>query len=355
MRIAARPLPSALIRTVQVAVAVALLAWLWQAADGAEAARRLAGADPLWLVAAAATLSLQTVLSALRWRLTAARLGIEIAPRRALREYYLSQIVNQALPGGVLGDAGRAVRARAQAGLIASGQAVVFERLAGQIAVFALLVMTFAATLAVPGGFDWPEALRAPVASVIALGLSLPALLVLLTRIAPGRLGRGLGDLGRGFVHTVAAPAVRRRQIALSLGTALANVAGFALCAQAIGAPLPVTAALALIPLILFTMVIPLTIGGWGLREGAAAALLPLAGLSAAEGMAASVAFGLVFLAASLPGVVVLATEPAARTLDPQADAHRSCGETAPALAKPGQGFSVDTTNRRTRCTDPRP
>jgi uncharacterized membrane protein YbhN (UPF0104 family) len=312
MQIAARTIPPALIRATQIAVAVALFAWLWQAADGAEAARRLAGADPLWLLAALAALSLQTVLSALRWRLTAGQLGIVIDRATAVREYYLSQIVNQALPGGVLGDAGRAVRSRAQAGLIASGQAVVFERLAGQIAIFALLALAFGATLAVPGGLDWPGWVLVPVTGLVVAGLSLPLALWIFARVTPGRVGRGLNDLGRGFWRAMAAPAVRTRQISLSLGTALANVAGFALCAQAVGAPLPLAAGLALIPLILFTMIIPITISGWGLREGAAATLLPLAGLTAAEGMAASIAFGLVFLASSLPGVVVMALSPAA-------------------------------------------
>ncbi len=311
MQIAARPIPPALIRTAQIAVAVGLFAWLWQAADGAEAARRLAGANPLWLLAAFASLTLQTILSALRWRLAAAQLGIAMGRGTALREYYLSQIVNQALPGGVLGDAGRAVRARAQAGLVASGQAVVFERLAGQIAIFALMVLAFLGTLAVPGGLDWPGWALGLVASLIAIGLGLPVALWLLSRIAPGRLGRGLTGLGRAFLRTMAAPHVRHRQIALSLGTALCNVAAFALCATAVGAPLPVAAALALVPVILFTMLIPITISGWGLREGAAAALLPLAGLTAAEAMAASIAFGLVFLASSLPGIAVLALAPA--------------------------------------------
>lgn len=317
MRIAARPIRPALIRMAQIAMAIGLLAWLWQAADGAEAVRHLAGADPVWLLAALAALTLQTILSALRWRLAAAQLGIAIGRGTAVREYYLSQIVNQTLPGGVLGDAGRAVRARAQAGLVASGQAVVFERLAGQIAIFALMTIAFLATLAVPGGLDWPRWALGLVASLTGIGLGLPVALRLLSRVAPGRLGRGLCGLGQGFLRTMAAPQVRNRQIALSLGTALCNVAAFALCAQAIGAPLPVAAALALVPVILFTMLIPLTVSGWGLREGAAAALLPLAGLTAAEGMAASVTFGLVFLVSSLPGAAVLALNPGGGAVKP--------------------------------------
>ncbi|MDG3040509.1 lysylphosphatidylglycerol synthase transmembrane domain-containing protein [Roseicyclus marinus] len=301
-----RRLPSGFVRAVQIAVAVGLMAWLWQAADGAEAARHLAGAQPVWLFAALAALTAQTILSALRWRVTAAQLGIAIDGGTAVREYYLSQIVNQALPGGVLGDAGRAVRARAQAGLLASGQAVAFERLAGQIAIFALLVVAFVVTLAVPGGLDWPVWAIWPVASVVGLGVAVPSILWSVARVAPGAAGAALIRLGQNLRLCLFAPEVRGRQLILSLGTAFANVAGFMCCAAAIGAPIPPGAALALVPLILFTMVIPITISGWGLREGAAAALLPLAGLTAAEAMAASVAFGLVFLASSLPGIVVV-------------------------------------------------
>ena len=58
--------------------------------------------------------------------------------------------------------------------------------------------------------------------------------------------------------------------------------------------------------LLLGWMLVPLTIGGWGLREGTAAALFPLVGGSGEAGLAASIAFGLVLLASSLPGAITL-------------------------------------------------
>jgi hypothetical protein len=67
--------------------------------------------------------------------------------------------VNQLLPGGVLGDVGRAVRARGQAGFARAGNSVLMERLWGQIA---LLLVTAGAVLAValaPGGLEPPLAL----------------------------------------------------------------------------------------------------------------------------------------------------------------------------------------------------
>lgn len=304
-----------MIRLIQAAVTVALLALLWHLADGASALSLLAAADPRWIALALGALTLQTVLSALRWRLTAGRLGIALDRRTAIGEYYLSQIVNQTLPGSVLGDAGRAVRARRQAGLLASGQAVVFERLAGQAGLVAVFAAALAGTVAVPGGFDWPDALLWPVLGVAVAALA--AMTVL--RHLPGRAGRALATTGAAFRHAVWSPGLRLHQSALSLATALLNIAAFACCAAAIGAPLPPTAALALVPVILFTMLVPVTVSGWGLREGAAAALLPLAGATAAQGLAASVAFGLAVLASALPGLLAAASHllPATRSPGP--------------------------------------
>ena len=72
------------------------------------------------------------------------------------------------------------------------------------------------------------------------------------------------------------------------------------------GVELGLVATAALVPLILFTMLIPISISGWGLREGAAAALLPSRGATASGGLAASVAFGLAFITAVLPGFLFL-------------------------------------------------
>lgn len=305
MTTGALTLSSHVVRIGQVAATVALLALLWRIADGPETARILSTAQPAWLIAGLVALTLQTVLSALRWRVTAGQLGIKLPALHALHEYYLAQMVNQAVPGGVVGDAARAVRSREQEGLAAAGQAVIFERLAGQIAMFLAMAVAFLCTYLLPGGFEWPAWLVPPVMLMLALGASAPIALLLATYI-PGRVGPWLARQGQTLRHALAAPGVLPVQIVLSVGTTLCNLAAFAFCARAVGVVLPLTIVCALVPLILFTMLIPLTISGWGVREGAAAALLPLAGASASEGFAASVAFGLVLLVAVLPGIVTL-------------------------------------------------
>ncbi|WP_224825641.1 lysylphosphatidylglycerol synthase transmembrane domain-containing protein [Cognatishimia sp. MH4019] len=295
----------------QLSIAALLLSLLWRAADGPAAARSLAQANWVWLVLAVAMLTLQTILSAMRWRLTALQLGMSFGTGHAIREYYLAQVINQSLPGGMIGDAGRAYRAREQAGLLASGQAVVIERLIGQIAMFLTLAAGFLATSLVPGGLDWPRWLALVVAALLLTGLLLPPLVLAATRFQ-GVTGRGASAISTALRKTLADRKVLPGQIALSIGTTLCNLSAFAFCAYAVGVALPLSAIVALVPLILFTMLIPISVSGWGLREGAAAALLPLAGATASGGLASSVAFGLCFIVAVLPGVIFLRLKPRA-------------------------------------------
>jgi uncharacterized membrane protein YbhN (UPF0104 family) len=292
-------------RVAQVVVACGLLGLLWTAADGPQAARSLATADLGWLALALVALNLQTLLSALRWRLTASGLGIWIGRWHAVREYYLSQLVNQSLPGGMVGDAGRAVRSRQHAGLRASGLAVVLERLAGQVGMFSALACAFLATGLLPGGFDWPAWLAGPVA-LLLLGAGLSPVALSLARYLPGAMGRGMQGLWRAIGASLLSRRALPGQIALSLATTVCTLAAFGFCAQAVGLDLPLAAIMALGPLILLTMLIPISISGWGLREGAAAALLPLAGAEPGLALAASVAYGLVFIATVLPGLIFL-------------------------------------------------
>ena len=304
------------LRAIQFGVAAGLLAILWHAADGREALRLLAGAEPVWLVAAVAALTVQTVLSALRWRLTAGRLGILVSVPTAVREYYLSQVVNQSLPGGMIGDASRAVRSRAQAGLVKSGQAVVLERLVGQAAMFLLLVVGFTITWIAPGGLDWPRWVTIPVALAIVGAVALPGVLWIAARL-PGATGRAVRGFREAIVAAIMSKGVLARQVALSFGTAVCNLLAFMLCAAALGVALPLVAVVTILPLILFAMLVPVSISGWGLREGAASALFPIAGATAAEGFATSFAFGLVFIVAVLPGLIPVLLGGKLRSVEP--------------------------------------
>ena len=287
-----------LIAALRLVVTVAALALVFRALGAGPILALLAQVSPLWVSVAVVALAAQIALSALRWQVTAGALGVPIGRGQALGEYWLSVLGNTLLPGGVLGDAGRIARMRNRAGLGLAAQSVVVERLAGQVAL---------AMAAGAGAVAWfwptPGALLGAVLGPVLLAW-LGAVLKRAghREAAPDRLTRALRPLHRAWLGA----GVWRLQVGLSAAILACNLAGFWAAAQAVGLTLPPMAALYVLPLTLAAMLIPVTVNGWGLREGAAAALWPVTGVLATEAVAASVVFGLSALLAALPGLHVL-------------------------------------------------
>ncbi|MEM1101589.1 MAG: lysylphosphatidylglycerol synthase transmembrane domain-containing protein [Pseudomonadota bacterium] len=286
-------------RALHVIVPVVLIAFVVRSVGAGDVLARLSGAHPGWVLASLVACSAQMVLCSYRWRLTAARLGTDIRPRAAISEYYLSSLVNSTVPGGVLGDALRAVRTKGAAGLERAAQSVIIERLAGQIALGAALLL---------GLFLSGQPALQNIALIASIALVVTLLLLTLmrgplrARVLPGIVRRFLSAMRVSWLHrSAAAP-----QVILSVLIVAANLAAFAFAARATGAVMGFPDVLYAVPLILAAMLIPFSVAGWGYREGAAAAVFPLIGASAAAGVSASVVFGAVILVASLPGLIVV-------------------------------------------------
>ncbi|WP_159949108.1 lysylphosphatidylglycerol synthase transmembrane domain-containing protein [Rhizobium sp. 18065] len=248
---------------------------------------------------------LQIMLSALRWRFTAGRLGQRIELNRAIGEYYVASLLNQSLPGGMAGDAIRAWRMRTvgQGGWKLPAKAVLFERLSGQAAFF---------VLAACGIVAWPLLIGA--SEPVRLHSILPIMLVIAAIVLIGLMVamrssifsrfKTLGpELAQAFVKDHAWAV----QTGLSLAILATYIAIFLLASTAIGAPLPFVATLTAIPLALLAMLIPAGFGGWGTREAAAMALWPFLGATSADGLAASLVYGALSLAGAAPGILILA------------------------------------------------
>jgi hypothetical protein len=88
----------------------------------------------------------------------------------------------------------------------------------------------------------------------------------------------------------------------------LGHVLTFVIAARAVGVTAPVARLAPLAFLSIMAMTLP-NIGGWGPREGITAWAFSAAGLGAGLGAATAVAYGVMVLAASLPGGLVLLLE----------------------------------------------
>lgn len=261
-----------------------------------------------WVVLALGISTLQIMLCAWRWQFTAGLIDVPLRFTYALREYYLALLVNQLLPGGVLGDAGRAHRHATQAQSRGRAwRAVIIERASGQVAV---AVLTLTALLLSP---LWHTALGGAVITAVGLsvmvGLALAIVSGLLLRQRFSHWLTRLPSWCQALARDVRRGLLQRGVWPLQLLSSLAIVLSYGLvmvcAARAIGVELPALQVLALTPVLLLAMLIPFSVAGWGLREGAAAGVWALVGLPSAQGVAVSLAYGVLVLLASLPGIWV--------------------------------------------------
>jgi len=270
---------------------------------------RIASLDPIWVsIALLATLP-QYFLSAARWQLTAERLGAKLLFRVALPEYYLAVLTNQLLPGGILGDATRAVRhghrLKTRDSSLRYGpaiRAVIFERASGQLILFIFMLA---------GLFFWPTMPQGQMSSIEIGGtvlffvLIVGALLFILIK-GPFRHSRfGISTLVffKQAGHALLARDVVFLQFLYSLSVLTTYLFCFYCAARAIGIAMSFSEVVAFVPAILLSMTIPITIAGWGIREASAAAIWGLANLTPTNGVAISVTYGIIVLLSAMPGI----------------------------------------------------
>jgi len=254
-------------------------------------------------VVAAVTLTvLTTVCSAWRWRVVARALGVDIGLPAAVGAYYRSLFLNSVLPGGVLGDVHRAVTHGRRAGDVARGvRAVAWERLWGQViqgVVTAVVLLTL------------PSPVRPALPYVLAgiAGAAGCAALVVrgAARRGGSRLARAARAVSADLRHGLLAPGVWPRLTLASVLVVAGHTATFVIAARVAGCTAPLGELVALLMVVQTAVVIPLSIGGWGLREGAAAWAFAAAGLGAANGVTVATLYAVLMLIAVAPGAGLL-------------------------------------------------
>jgi uncharacterized membrane protein YbhN (UPF0104 family) len=264
-------------------------------------------------VAAAGTLTvLTTVCSAWRWRVVARALGVDIGLPGAVGAYYRSLFLNSVLFGGVLGDVNRAVTHGRRAGDVVRGlRAVGWERLCGQVV---QALVTAAVLLALPS----PVRPALPYILAGVAGIAGCAALVVRAAARRGRsrLTRAAGAVSADLRHSLLAPDVWPQLTLASVLVVAGHTATFVIAARAAGSTAPLGELVALLMVVQTVMVIPLSIGGWGLREGAAAWAFGAAGLGAATGITVATLYAVLMLAAVAPGAGLLLRDAVRRRRD---------------------------------------
>lgn len=261
--------------------------------------RGLTAISPAAIGAALVLAAVATTAASWRWRIIAARLGLTLARTPAISAYYRSQFLNTVLPGGVIGDVDRAItHGRGVGDLAQASRAVAVERSAGQA-----VQLVIAAVALVSLGLS----AYAPAVGLLLLVVAVACATVLVAARRSARvrvvIGRevGLLRIALGDLPTIA------RVSAASTVVIACHIATFIVACLAVGVTAPLEQVIALALIAVLAASIPLNVGGWGPREGAAAWAFAALGLGAATGVAASTAFGVLAMIAVAPGAAVIA------------------------------------------------
>jgi uncharacterized membrane protein YbhN (UPF0104 family) len=265
------------------------------------------------VVAAVMLTVLTTACSAWRWRVVARALGVGIGLPAAIGAYYRSLFLNSVLIGGVLGDVHRAVTHGRRAGDVSGGlRAVGWERLCGQV-IQAVVTAVVLLTL--------PSPVRPALPYVLAGIAGVAGCAALVVRGAARRGGSRLTRAARAVSDDLRGRLLARevwpRLTLASVLVVAGHTATFVIAARVAGCTAPLGELVALLLVVQTAVVIPLSIGGYGLREGAAAWAFSAAGLGAATGVTVTILYAVLMLAAVAPGAGLLLGDAVRRRRDP--------------------------------------
>lgn len=288
-------------------VSAGLVWWLVDHVDIGPLAARFARLDTGWAALAVLALLAQFLIAALRWRLVTAAIGRPLSVRAALRFFMIGAFFNQTLPSSIGGDAFRVWYAhRDGRGLGEAFSGVFVDRLS---ALFVILLVMVASWPWLFGMMSDPVA-RWSMTVVMAAGLIAFAALFALPLSLFDKFARWVATRPIPIVARDSRRTLLGHRSALPVGAAsllLLVLSAFALYlgGRAIGVDLGLVHCLLLTPPILAISVLPISLAGWGLREGAVVVGFGFAGIAQADALAASLLFGLLLALVSLPGGVL--------------------------------------------------
>ncbi len=266
----------------------------------------LRSAQGWFLVLAVAQMILIPLLGGVRWHLVLRLLGHGMSLLSLTRMFWVGMAFNQVLPSAVGGDALRVLLAcRNGLNVTTSATSVLIERAMMMLSL--VLVVVLAAWYAPADTLDpWLITIAGILLGLGLAGLAaIPAARWILARVPKIRFVR----FAVHVVDGLKAVAFSSGVVPLILLCLITNV-NLAISAwwlaQAFDLPLTLAQLVAAISMVSLAMVIPISIGGWGIREAAMVAILSRLAVPSGAAFLFSVVFGLAVAVSSLPGLVLL-------------------------------------------------
>jgi glycosyltransferase 2 family protein len=294
-------------------VTVALLGLVLAQVDFSAAASTLAEAQWDWFVAAVALMAAGIVVGGARWYLLLRAAAVNVPRSTAIRAFSLAFFFNTVLPTSVGGDAVRAwIVGRPTGQVVTAATTVVLDKITALVCLFvvagaALLLDSPSVPSSVAASFFWTAVLFV---SALAVGAAAAAGSARLARRLPERVRTAAKQAWSALHGWMRSPRLVLWVLALGILYQLMGVGVLVLLAEAIGLDLPFALAAVAAAVVLVAMLLPISIGGFGVREAGFVVLLGEAGIGTTDATLLSLLSALVILLASVAVLAPLAVRP---------------------------------------------
>ncbi len=292
-----------LLQATRFVITAVLLWYVFSKVDIAALRTRILDFSPALLLLAAAILSVQVLVGAVRWSVVIRAIHAPVRFVTVLQLMFVGMFFNQTLPSAIGGDALRVWHLyRHGLPLRAAFNSVLLDRI---IAMAALLVLMVAS---LPWLFRLVDSEVIRLTVIAAVLLMATGLLVLyVVKYLSGflsrwRLVRAAQNLSQDLRMIVVAP--RNALLALSLSLLLHVMTSLVIFSLARGLSLEigVVDCLVLVPPVILLTILPISMAGWGVRELGMISALGYAGVASADALLISITLGVLVMLLSLPG-----------------------------------------------------
>jgi len=304
-------------RWIKIVISVALIGWLFSSVDFGSIWNQFAEVDWLWFIIASLLIPVGVSLGVWRWQVLLSVNGLQPGFAALVKFWLVGQFFSNFLPSNVGGDVVKAVMVAGRCGEGAwphAASSVLVARIVGLLGMF--LVLPIGIIL----NHEWVISLNALVPLLLAfVGLLVLVVLIfgdagdfVLRFFESIRWTRKITLIVRRLHDSILTYRATPKSIFMTLGlsgalTLEAAIQVWCLIQMFPGVEITWTSQIVVFTVSSLIAMVPITINGYGLQEGAFTVLLVSLGMTSAQGLIIAVAYRLISLMVASAGGLIFA------------------------------------------------
>jgi hypothetical protein len=266
----------------------------------------LVGIHKGYLTIAVLAMFIQIIVASTRWKIVLSQFDIFVSFKEVIQMIWIGLFFNQILPSSIGGDTIRSYylyKKNHTLGL--SVLCVLADRMIGLIAlvIFVLATLTLAFDLITEPKARWGI-------SLIAIGSTLGVIIILTLnnytkKVIHVKLIRGLLSISLKCKEMIFSISPGIKLISISLGIHILTIITITFLSLGMNLNIYWLGLIIIMPLTSLIMVVPISIAGWGVREGVMVIGLGFLGVASENALALSLSYGILMFIIYLPGLAI--------------------------------------------------